>query len=85
MCQPCFRWYNTEHRHAGLGMLTPEMVHDGRAPQVMAARAHTLHAAFDAHPERVKGKTPEPASRPKAVWINPPGAGPEETSVASLP
>ena len=83
-CQPCFRWYHTAHQQAGLGMLTLEMVHDGRAPQVMAARAQTLQAAFDAHPERFKGKKPEPASLPKAVWINPPVAGPEDKSVASL-
>jgi putative transposase len=83
-CQPFFRWYNTEPRHAGIGMLTPEMVHDGRAPQVMAARAQTLQAAFDAHPERFKGKKPEPASLPKAVWMNPPVAGPEDKRVASL-
>ena len=60
MCQPFFRWYNTEHHHSSIGMLTPEMAHDGRAPQVMAARAQTLQASFEAHPERFKGKKPEP-------------------------
>jgi putative transposase len=82
-CQPCFRWYHTAHQQAGLGMLTPEMVHDGRAPQVMAARAQTVQAAFDAPPERLKGQKPAPAPLPRAVWMNPPVAGTEEKSVAS--
>jgi putative transposase len=71
-CQPFFGWYNTEHRHSGIGMLTPAMVHDGRAPQVMEGRAQTLQAAFEAHPERFKGKQPALLSLPEAVWINQP-------------
>jgi putative transposase len=84
LCQPFFRWDNTEHRHAGIGMLTPEMVDDGRTPQMMAARAHTWQAAFEAHPERFKGKKPEPTPLSRAVWMNQPVAGPEAQSVASL-
>jgi putative transposase len=64
-CQPFFGWYNTEHRHSGIGMLTPAMVHDGRAPQVMEGRAKTLQAAFEAHPERFKGKKPAPLPLPR--------------------
>ena len=30
-CQTFFPWYNTEHYHSGLGLLTPEDVHYGRA------------------------------------------------------
>src|SRR5262245_29958982 len=30
-----FEWYNHEHHHMGLGLLTPAMVHDGRADQVL--------------------------------------------------
>ena len=29
-----FRWYNNEHRHGGIGLLTPQQVHLGRAPEV---------------------------------------------------
>jgi putative transposase len=30
-CQPFFGWYNTAHRHACIGMLTPEMGHGRRS------------------------------------------------------
>jgi len=33
-----FPWYNTEHRHSGIGFLTPEMVHYGQAEAIVAAR-----------------------------------------------
>jgi putative transposase len=75
--QPFFGWYNTEHRHAGIGMLTPEIVHDGQAPQVMEGRATTVHAAFDAHPARFTGKEPQPIPWPEAVWINRPTEVPQ--------
>lgn len=83
-CQPFFCWYNTEHRHSGIGMLTPEMVHDERAPQVMEGRAKTLQAAFDAHPERFKGKKPAPIPLPEAVWINRPAKVPQGTEAESM-
>jgi len=28
-CHDFFSWYNDEHRHSGLGLLTPSMVHHG--------------------------------------------------------
>ena len=33
-CRSFFRWYNAEHRHGGISMLTPEQVHFGNADQV---------------------------------------------------
>jgi putative transposase len=67
-----FRWYNREHRHSGLGFLTPAVVHFGEAAAVRAHRQHVLATAYAAHPERfVKGR-PQPADLPQAVWINPP-------------
>ena len=71
-CRAFFSWYNTEHRHSGIGMLTPEDVHYGRAPEVLAARAVVLKAAYAAHPERFVLRAPEPGPLPTAVWINPP-------------
>src|SRR3989442_2067907 len=47
-----FSWYNTEHRHSGIGLLTPEDVHYGRAAHRVAARAEVLALAYAAHPER---------------------------------
>ena len=73
-CRAFFSWYNTEHRHSGIGMLTPEDVHYGRAPEVLAARAVVLKAAYAAHPERFVLRAPGPGPLPTAVWINPPAA-----------
>jgi putative transposase len=71
-CQTFFEWYNREHRHSGIGYLTPEMVHYGQAKRVLNQRQIVLSAAFEKHPERFVNKHPQPASLPEAVWINPP-------------
>lgn len=65
-------WYNTEHRHSGLGLLPPVVVHSGQASTVSTARQQTLDAAYAAHPERFVGGRPVPPSVPDRVWINPP-------------
>jgi putative transposase len=77
-CRPFFRWYNTEHRHSGIAFMTPQDVHYGRATQILETRSATLNAAFEAHPERFKGKRPSPTSLPQTVWINPPANDAEE-------
>ena len=71
-CRSFFGWYNEDHRHAGIGLLSPAMVHFGRAPEVRAARALTLADAYAAHPERFVRRPPAPPELPGAVWINPP-------------
>ena len=71
-CQGFFAWYNDEHYHSGLGMLTPASVHYGHAEDILTRRSKTLDAAYAAHPERFTGKRPRPLSLPEAVWINPP-------------
>jgi putative transposase len=71
-CQTFFPWYNTEHRHSGIGLLTPHDVHYGLANQRVAERAHVLAAAYAAHPERFVRGMPQPAAVPAEVWINPP-------------
>ena len=38
-CHVFFPWYNTEHHHSGLGLLTPHDVHYGLAEKRIAARA----------------------------------------------
>lgn len=75
-CGTFFPWYNTEHHHSGIGLLTPEDVHFGRAPSRIAARAHVLAAAYAAHPERFVRGVPQPPAVPTAVWINPPKLSP---------
>jgi putative transposase len=70
--QEFFRWYNQEHRHSGLGFLTPAVVHFGQADVVRAHRDRVLAAAYAAHPERFVNGRPHPADLPTVVWINPP-------------
>ncbi len=71
-CRSFFPWYNNEHRHGGIAMLTPSDVHFGNATAVLAERQRTLEAAYSAHPERFVHGPPTPAQLPEAVWINPP-------------
>ena len=71
-CHAFFPWYNTEHHHAGLGLLTPADGHHGLAEQRVAARATVLATAYATHPERFLAGLPHPPARPVEVWINPP-------------
>jgi putative transposase len=80
-CRSFFPWYNTEHRHGGIAMLTPDDVHHYRAPAVLAERERTLAAAWVDHPERFVQGIPKPHPLPEAVWINPP-ARPITESIA---
>ena len=71
-CRSFFTWYNTEHRHGGIGLLTPEQVHLGRAPEVIRQRQEVLAAAYADHPERFVAGPPRAPKLPEEVWINPP-------------
>lgn len=71
-CQRFFPWYNDDHRHSGIGYMTPAAVHYGQAQEMFTLRAHTLDAAFMANPKRFKGNCPQPPKLPVAAWINPP-------------
>jgi len=67
-----FQWYNHEHRHSGLGLMTPAAVHYGQAQAVYQQRQRVLQAAYAAHPERFVRGLPTPPELPTAVWINRP-------------
>ena len=71
-CQPFFAWYNTVHRHSGIGYMTPHSVHYGHAQALLVTRQAALDAAYLAHPARFKSKRPSTHPIPTAVWINPP-------------
>ncbi len=71
-CRAFFPWYNGEHRHGGLGMMTPSDVHHGLAEAKRLSRSEVLKEAFAAHPRRFKGRLPQPPELPKEVWINKP-------------
>jgi putative transposase len=69
-----FPWYNQEHHHIALGLLTPAMVHLGQAPTVLAQRQATLNHAYAQHPERFVRGAPATTPVPTTVWINPPAS-----------
>jgi putative transposase len=79
-----FHWYNYEHHHSALGLLTPADVHFGRAQAILDQRQLVLQAAYLKNPERfVKGPS-IPTQLPSAVWINPPTTFPLERSAFDL-
>jgi transposase InsO family protein len=69
-CQAFFAGYNHEHRHSGIGYMTPAAVHSGRALGLYEARQVVLTQAFAEHPERFKGRHPEPPALPTQVGIH---------------
>jgi putative transposase len=71
-CRQFFRWYNHDHRHSGIGLMTPAVVHFGRATELHAARARVLQAAYARNPERFVRRLPMPPELPTAAWINKP-------------
>jgi len=73
-CRTFFEWYNHQHRHSGIAMLTPYDVHVGRAEEVLQARQRTLDEAFAKHPERFVGGPPRVPQVPQRAHINCPGA-----------
>jgi putative transposase len=71
-CRGFFQWYNKEHYHTGIGLLTPHSLHTGQASDVIEKRKQVLESAYQKNPHRfVRGK-PKVAPIPEAVWINPP-------------
>ncbi len=77
--QGFFRWYNEEHRHSGLGLLTPTMVHYNQTALILEQRQRVLDVAYQAHPERFVRQAPTPPTVPTEVWINKPANSDEKT------
>ena len=71
-CRAFFDWYSFEHRHSGIGYMTPHAMHNGQADAIHAIRQDALDQAFLANPMRFKGRQPTPPKLPTAAWINPP-------------
>lgn len=70
--QDFFDWYNNEHYHTGLALMTPAMVHYGMAEKCKNQRQLVLTGAYDAHPERFVAGPPKVLQLPAESWINPP-------------
>ena len=67
-----FDWYNRQHRHSGIGYITPESLHTGQAHHIRERRCEVLLSAFAKHPERFVKGIPVPPQIPQAAWINKP-------------
>jgi putative transposase len=55
-----FDWYNNEHRHSSLGLMTPAAVHWGLDRRLTLQRQQVLQTAYAAHPERFVKGLPKP-------------------------
>lgn len=80
-CQAFFDWYNQEHHHTGIGLLTPAVVHSAQAAAVQAQRQTVLSRAYLHHPARFVNGPPIPPALPTAAWINPPPSTPPATTI----
>jgi transposase InsO family protein len=67
-----FTWYNEQHYHSGLNLLTPVSVHYNQAHVVQQQRQAAMLTAYAAHPARFVRGQPLVKGAPSAVWINPP-------------
>ncbi|MER3410785.1 MAG: IS3 family transposase, partial [Thermoleophilia bacterium] len=63
---------NHEHRHSGIGLMTPAAVHQGHAAELYAERARVLAQAYARTPERFVRRPPVPPALPTAASINKP-------------
>jgi hypothetical protein len=67
-----FDWYNNEHRHDGIGLVTPAQRHRGTDKVVYQKRQDVMAAFYERFPERFVKGTPRPPELPGEVWINKP-------------
>jgi len=67
-----FDWYNHDHYHSGLNLLTPASVHYGEATAIQQQRQAVLAAAYATNPVRFSAGSPRVKGAPTTVWINPP-------------
>jgi putative transposase len=79
------QWYNHEHHHTGLALMTPATVHYGHVESARAQRQCALEAAYAAHPERFVAGRPRPPELPKEVWINRPREARDESTPLAGP
>lgn len=70
--QKFMRWYNEEHRHSRIGLVTPAQRHSGEDQVVYERRQEVLRKFYEEHPERFVRGLPVPPELPGEVWINKP-------------
>jgi putative transposase len=82
-CREFFRWYNFNHRHSGIAMLTPQQVHYGKFQETLDRRSTTLVNAYLEHPERFVRGVPAIKQVPTEVWINKPNVKEQNAQLVS--
>lgn len=83
-CQRFFEWYNNEHYHSGIALMTPAMVHYGEAKNCNRKRQLVLSKAFEKNPERFVKGHPKVLELPEEVWINPPESKEKNATITSI-
>jgi putative transposase len=63
-------WYNHEHLHSSIGLVTPDDRHDGRDLGILQKRRETYALAKQRHPRRWTRGT-RAWDRPDVVTLNP--------------
>jgi putative transposase len=63
-------WYNHQHLHSGIGFVTPEERHSGRAKAILTARREVYARARRRNPERWSGAV-RAWNHPVVVRLNP--------------
>ena len=71
-CVAFFNWYNHEHYHTGIALLTPHSLFAKKQKHVIEKKNKTLEKAFLKNPLRFKNKKPKHPEPPKQTWINKP-------------
>lgn len=86
-CRKYFIWYNNDHHHTGIALLTPEQVYHGKTVEALVQNQATLDAAFAENPVRFGNRRPMVETLPEMVWINRPAVAvskPTEISVSAV-
>lgn len=63
-------WYNTDHRHSGIGYITPDQRHSGQVKKIMRFRNKVMAEARAEHPERFSSEPVLWQEHP-VVYLNP--------------
>lgn len=70
--QSLITWYNHEHFHEGIALLTPVTVHHGQADTIITRRQQVLKKAHEQYPERFVKGAPRAPELPEEVRIGRP-------------
>jgi hypothetical protein len=63
-------WYNHEHKHSGLKIISPAERHSGLSDEIMQSRKAVYAAVRRADPNRWSGEIRN-WNLPESVWLNP--------------